>query len=173
MDATRTMSLHRVAAVSTTFATLLGIAVVAPLLGLPQLITGTIVNADLLVAVVLVGPRAAVGIAVLPSLFAVVSGQLPSPLAPLVPVIVLGNVLLVGVFEGLRRRSWWLGVAVAAVAKFVWLFGATSLLATATHLLAAPVVPVALVMMGWPQLTTALAGGVVAYAVLGPVRRRL
>lgn len=173
MAATRTMSLQRVAAVSTTFAVLLGIAVVAPLLGMPQLITGTIVNADLFVAVVLVGPRGAVGIAALPSLFAVASGQLPSPLAGLVPVIVLGNVLLVGVFELLRQKGWWLGVVVAAVAKFAWLFGVTSLVAAVTHLLAAPVVPVALVMMGWPQLATALAGGVVAYAVLEPPGRRL
>ncbi|MGN6611902.1 MAG: hypothetical protein ACTHLJ_09000 [Angustibacter sp.] len=170
--ATRTMSLQRVAAVSTTFAVLLGIAVVAPLLGMPQLITGTIVNADLFVAVVLVGPRGAVGVAALPSLFAVASGQLPSPLAGLVPVIVLGNVLLVGVFELLRQKGWWLGVVVAAVAKFAWLFGVTSLVAAVTHLLAAPVVPVALVMMGWPQLATALAGGVVAYAVLDPPGRR-
>lgn len=174
MTATRTMSLQRVTAISTTFAVLLGIAVVAPLLRMPQLATGTIVNADLFVAVVLVGPRGALGIAALPSLFAVASGQLPSPLAALVPVIVLGNVLLVGVFELLRQKSWWLGVVVAAIVKFAWLFGVTSLLATtAIHLLAAPVAAVALVMMGWPQLVTALAGGVVAYAVLDPARRRL
>ncbi|MGN6300891.1 MAG: iron hydrogenase [Angustibacter sp.] len=172
MAATRTMSLQRATAVSATFAALLGIAVVAPLLRMPQLITGTIVNADLLAAVVLIGPRAAVGVAALPSLFAVASGQLPSPLAPLLPVIVLGNLLLVGLFGRLRQKSWWLGVVVAAVVKFAWLFGATSLLATATHLLAAPAVPVALVMMGWPQLTTALAGGVVAYAVLDPAGSR-
>ncbi len=171
MAAVRTISLRRAAAASHTFAILLGISVVAPMLGLPQFFTGTLVNATLLVAVVLLGPRAAVSIGVLPSLFAVMSGQLPAPLAPLVPLIMLGNVLLVTVFSLLRERGWWLGAVAAAVVKYCWLFGATSLLAASTGLLAAPVVPVALTMMGWPQLVTALSGGAIAYAVLRPARR--
>ncbi len=169
----RTIPLRHAAAASTTFAILLGIGVMAPMLRLPQLLTGALVNADLLVAVVLVGPRAAVSIGVLPSLFAVVTGQLPAPLAPLVPLIMLGNALLVGAFALLRQRGWWLGVVAAAVAKCCWLFGATTLLVATTGLLDAPVAPVALTMMGWPQLTTALAGGVIAYAVLAPRRRPL
>jgi hypothetical protein len=101
----------------------------------------------------------------------VVSGQLPAPLAPLVPLIMLGNVLLVAVFELLRKRGWWLGVVVAAVAKCAWLFGATTLLVATTGVLAAPAVPVALAVMGWPQLATALSGGAIAYAVLSTGRR--
>ena len=171
MSTVRTISLRRAAAASNTFAILLGISVMAPLLGLPQFFTGTLVNAALLVAVVLLGPRAAVSIGILPSLFALMSGQLPAPLAPLMPVIMCGNALLVVVFHVLRARGWWLGVAAAAVVKWCWLFGVTSLLATSTGLLAAPVVPLALIMMGWPQLVTALAGGAIAYAVLKPARR--
>ena len=171
MAAIRTISVRRAAEASTTFAILLGISVLAPVLGLPQLFTGTLVNAALLAAVVLVGPRAAVSIGVLPSLFAVMSGQLPGPLAPLVPLIIVGNTLLVLVFERARRRGWRLGVTAAAAAKFCWLFGATSLVTAGTGLLAAPVVPLALAMMGWPQLVTALAGGAIAYAVVGPARR--
>jgi hypothetical protein len=40
-----------------------------------------------------------------------------------------------------------------------------------TGLLAAPAGSLALAMMGWPQLVTALAGGAIAYAVVGPARR--
>lgn len=171
MAAVLTDSWRGAASASTTFAILLGLSVMAPMVGLPQLFTGTLVNAALLVATVLLGPRAALSIGVLPSLFAVVSGQLPAPLAPLVPLIMLGNALLVVVFHVLRKRGWWLGAVTAAVVKFCWLFGATGLLAAATGLLAAPVVPVALTVMGWPQLATALSGAVVAYAVLRPARR--
>lgn len=172
MVAVRTTSLRHATAASTTFAVLLGVCITAPMLRLPQLFTGTLVNAALLVAVVRLGPRAAVSIGILPSLFAVMSGQLPAPLAPLVPVIMVGNALLVVAFHVLRRRGWWLGVAAAAVLKSCWLFGVTSLLAASTGLLAAPVVPVALTIMGWPQLVTALSGGAIAYAALRPARRR-
>jgi hypothetical protein len=171
MSSVLTGPVRGAAAASKTFATLLGISVVAPVLGLPQLFTGTLVNAALLVATVLLGPRAAVSIGILPSLFAVVSGQLPAALAPLVPLIMLGNALLVVVFHVLRERGWWLSAVAAAVVKSCWLFGATGLLAVSTGLLAEPVVPVALVVMGWPQLVTALSGGVLAYAVLRPGRR--
>ncbi len=171
MAATQTISVRHAAAASATFALLLGISVLTPLLGLPQLFTGTVVNAALLVAVVLVGPRAAISIGVLPSLFAVMSGQLPAPLTPLVPLIIVGNTLLVLVFERARRRGWSIGVVAAAATKWCWLFGTTTLLTATTGLLATAAVPVALAMMGWAQLVTALAGGAIAYAVAGPARR--
>ena len=170
MATVRTDTFRRVAVASNTFAILLGISIAAPLLRLPQLLAGTIVNATLFAAVVLVGPRAAVSIGILPSLFAILSGQLPAPLAPLVPLIMVGNALLVVVFQVLRERSWWWGVGAAAVVKFAWLYGAASILATG--LLPATAVPVALMVLGWPQLVTALAGGVLAYAVLPPARRQ-
>jgi hypothetical protein len=168
---TATISVRRAVAATNTFALLLGVSVAAPALGLPQLFTGTLVNGALLTAVTLLGPRAAVAIGVLPSLFAVLSGQLPAPLAPLVPLIVLGNTLLVVVFHVMRRRGWWLGTVAAAVVKSCWLFGTTGLLVGSTDLLAAPAAGLALAMMGWPQLVTALCGGALAYAALGAARR--
>ncbi|HET8604752.1 MAG TPA: hypothetical protein VFM09_12545 [Marmoricola sp.] len=168
---TRTISIRRAAASSSTFALLLGASVLAPLLGLPQLFTGSIVNAALLIATVVLGPRAAISIGILPSLFAVMSGQLPGPLAPLVPLIMLGNALLVVVFHALRSRGYWVGAVTAAVAKAGWLFVTAGVLVAAAGLLPQPVVAVALTMMGWPQLVTALAGGLIAFAVLRPARR--
>jgi hypothetical protein len=165
-----TISLRHAVAVSNTFALLLAVAMVAPLLRLPQLFTGSIVNATLLVATVALGPRAAVTLGFLPSAFALMSGQLPARLAPLVPLIVTGNALLVVVFHWARRRGWWVGVVAAAVAKFCWLFGTTSLLSVAIGL-AGSAATLALTLMGWPQLVTALSGGVIAFAVLKPARR--
>lgn len=170
--AAQTISLRRAAEVSNVFVLLLGISMVAPLLRLPQLITGSIVNATLLVTVVVLGPRAAISVGILPSLFAVMSGQLPPALVPLVPLIMVGNTLLVTVFHVVRPRGWWVGVVAASVVKFCWLFGATSLLVLATGLLPGPAAVLALGVMGWPQLVTALCGGGIAFAVLGPARRR-
>lgn len=147
----------------TWFGLLLGVSVLTPMLGLHQLVTGTVVNAALLVATVRLGPRAAMSIGVLPSLFALVSGQLPAVLAPMVPFIVLGNIVLVAVFHALRRKGYWIGAGAAALLKAAWLFG------TSVALLALlPVeVPAAVAaMMGWPQLVTALTGATLAFGVL-------
>ena len=171
MEATRSISIRRAAAASTTFALLLGASVLAPMLGLPQLFTGSIVNAALLVATVLLGPRAAVSIGILPSLFAVMTGQLPAPLAPLVPLIMIGNALLVVVFHVVRRRGYWAGAVTAAVAKASSLFGTAGLLVAAGGLLPEPAASLALTVLGWPQLVTALAGGAIAFAVLRAARR--
>jgi hypothetical protein len=168
--ADHTISLRHAVVVSNTFALLLAVSMVAPLLRLPQLYTGSIVNATLLVAAVVLGPRAAVTLGLLPSTFALMSGQLPVRLAPLVPLIVTGNALLVVVFHWIRQWGWWAAVVAAAVAKFCWLFGTTSLLSAAIGL-AGPAATLALTLMGWPQLLTALSGGVIAYGVLRPARR--
>ena len=172
MAAAETISLRHSVAVSNLFVLLLGVSVLAPLLRLPQLVTGSIVNAALLVAAVVLGPRAAISIGLLPSLFAAVSGQLPPPLVPLLPLIVVGNALFVMVFHLVRRRGWWLAVAAASVVKSGWLFGATSLLIITTGLLAGPAAGVALGVMGWPQLVTAICGGTIAFAVLRSSRQR-
>lgn len=166
------ISVRHAVAVSNVYVLLLGVSMVAPLLRLPQLVTGSIVNATLLIAAVVLGPRAAISIGLLPSVFAVMSGLLPSGLVPLVPLIMVGNTLLVAVFHLVRPRGWWVGVAAASVVKASWLFGATSLLALTTGLLEGPVGVLALGVMGWPQLVTALSGGVIAFAILRPARRR-
>lgn len=172
MAAAQTISVRRAAAVSNVFVLVLGISMVAPLLRLPQLVTGSIVNATLLVTAAVLGPRAAISVGILPSLFAVMSGQLPPGLVPLVPLILVGNTLLVAVFHAVRPRGWWVGVVAASVVKFCWLLGMTSLLVLTTGLLPGPTAVLALGVMGWPQLVTALSGGVIAFAVLGPARHR-
>ena len=172
MAAAQAISLRHAVAVSNVFVLMVGVSMAAPLLRLPQLVTGSIVNATLLVTTVVLGPRAAIGVGILPSLFAVVSGQLPAGLVPLVPLIMTGNALLVVVFHLVRRRGWWLGVAAAAAVKFCWLSGSTTLLTLTTGLLAGPAAVLAVAVMGWPQLVTAFCGGMIAFTVLRPARRR-
>ncbi len=91
----------------------------------------------------------------------------------MIPFIMLGNATLVAVYDRLRRHNRWLALGVAALAKFGVLYGA------ATFFVARPlelalggpartvVMPAAIVnMMSWPQLVTAVAGGLLAFAVL-------
>lgn len=153
----------------TWFTLLLGASVLVPMLGLHQLVTGTVVNAALIVATVRLGPRAAVSIGVLPSLFALVFGQLPAVLAPMVPFIIVGNIVLVVVFHRLRSRGFWLGAGAAALLKSGWLY-ATSAMLFVLLPLEAPAAVVA--MMSWPQLVTALTGAMLAFGVLGLGRSR-
>lgn len=154
---------------TTTFAVLLAISILAPLAGAGQLVTGTIVNASLIVATVLLGPRLAITIGLLPSLFALMSGQLPWPLAPMVPFIIIGNAILVLTIHLLRKRSYPGGVALAAGFKFLWLYGFATMLVNAA-VFPPKVGALVMLMMGWPQLTTALLGGAAAYAILKPAK---
>jgi hypothetical protein len=158
------MNNSRVLAISKTdliiISILLAIASLAPLVR-NQFVTGTIVNATLLIAVCSVGVYGGLLVAVVPSMIALTSGLLPAVLAPMVPIIIIGNVLLVLVFAGLRKPNYWLGAITAAVLKFGFLAGMTGLLAGL--LVNAKMVSSVMYMLSWPQLLTALAGGLLAY----------
>lgn len=144
---------------------LLALALIVPMLGLPQPITGPAVNAVLLVAAIEVGPVGGASIGLLTPWIALLRGQLAAPLAPAVPFIMLGNAIIVLVYwlvARLTRSStlgWgsWMGVVLGAVAKYLVISGAVKLL---LHL-----PPKLAIAMGTPQLVTALIGGAAALLV--------
>lgn len=133
-------------------------ALAAPLLS-NQLITGSIVNATLFIAASTLSPNAALLICLLPSLIALGVGTLPAPLAPLLPAIMLSNVLLVTSFILANKLNYWPRMIISSLIKFSFLFAFSSLFA---NLISSGL----RVMMSWPQLITALMGGVLAYGVL-------
>jgi len=143
-------------------AALTGAAAMAPLFG-QQLVTGTIVNAALFLAVLLSGFRAAAAVAVVPSLIAVVAGTLPAAMAVMVPHIMASNMALAGIFTLGRRFGYWLSGPIAVLAKFAsWTAGATVVLSAITQ----GNIGVALAsMMGWPQLITGLLCAGLVYAL--------
>lgn len=150
------------------FTALLAAVVIAPLAG-NQMLTGTIVNASLFLSVVFLGLPAALLMGALPSVISAVTGLLPALIFPMVPFIILSNWLLAATFaRHFHRRMW--AVVLASVLKF------TVLSVTATFLvpawLGAPLALPLLWMMSWPQLITALSGGVVALGVIGFYTRR-
>ena len=160
-------SLPKVGAIAS-YLTLLGLAVFLPFFHL-QMVTGPLVNAILFIATVVLGWRKAVSIAFIPSIIAFAVGLLPTVLGPMIPFIMVSNVVLVMIFHALWRRNYWLGVGVASVAKFVFLFGSGQVIFSLILKkdFAGPIASI----LSWPQLYTALLGGVIAYVFLKFVRR--
>jgi hypothetical protein len=122
-----------------------------------QWITGTIVNAILFLAVWRVGLVNAAFVGALPSSIALLRGLLPAPMAVLIPFIILSNIILVAAFFALKKYPL-AGVIASSFVKFLFLFAVTSFFLK----VASPL----LVMMHWPQLFTALAGGLIAVGVI-------
>lgn len=152
-----------------TLVLLLGIAIAAPMIFNQQLITGTIVNATIIVGVCLLGPTNALLIGLLPSSVALATGVLSPALAPMIPFIIVGNTILALTFHYLRKFNYWLGIIAGAVLKFAFLYGISSVVIglITNQQIAAKVA----VQMSWPQLVTALCGGILAYGVVKLLRK--
>jgi hypothetical protein len=157
---------------------ILGIAVAIPTLGLPQWITGPLVNALLILTVGWCGVTEAILVGMTTPLSAALRGVLPLPLLVMIPFIALGNAAFVATFAATKRISRWQPVVVAAVVKFGVLALAVTMLAA--HPLSIAIggaaqsihLPPSIVsMMTWTQLATALAGGLVALGVKAAAER--
>ncbi len=156
----------------------LGLASVATLLPFYihlQWFTGPIINAILILALIILGIRASLVLCLIPSLMALAGGLLPAVLAPVVPFIMLSNTILVLSLDWFWRQAkdasigYWRGVIVGASLKFLFLFFSTSVIA---KLLIKKTLAVKVAqMMSWPQLATALAGGLIAWAILKWLKR--
>ncbi len=149
------------------FSIVLSLAIIFPFFH-NQLITGPIVNALLFISVILFGFQRAVFIALIPSVIAMSVGLLPAVLAPMVPFIMMGNILLIWVFNLLKKR-YWIGVAVGSFLKFLFLYASSYAVINLVikKELAFKIVEI----MSWPQLLTALAGGAIAYFVLKFIKK--
>jgi hypothetical protein len=123
------------------------------------------VNATLFAAVILLGAQSSLLVGLIPSVIALSVGTLPPVLAPMVPYIMVSNAILMLTFDNLRAKNYWLAVGCASLLKFLFLV-ATSSIVTRLLFKSELAGSVAL-MMSWPQLLTALAGGVLVSLVLG------
>jgi len=150
------------------FILLLGVVTMAPLFR-QQIITGPIVNATLFISAFLLGTPSAILIGLIPSVIALSVGLLPVVLAPMIPFIMLGNTILIVTFGYLKERNYWLGVISASVLKFIFLFSTTSIVIDL--LLKKEIASKVAIMLGWPQLITALVGGLIAYLFLRGIKR--
>lgn len=123
-----------------------------------QWITGTLVNAVLFLAAWRLNLVNASLVAILPSSVALLRGLLPAPMALIIPYIIASNIVLIAIFSLLRKRML-VGVVLASLAKFLLLFSVTVFLVSRMN---EPLVA----MFQFPQLITALAGGLLALGLI-------
>jgi len=176
----------------TQFLSLAGVATILPFFIHLQWVTGPIVNAILIIALFLVGIRSALVICLLPSLMALSGGLLPAILAPVVPFIMIGNVIFVLSIDWIynnriklatilrsgsdhanvnneENKNYWLGIIVGAGLKFIFLFASINFI---SRLLIKQELAVKVAqMMSWPQMATAVAGGMIAWVALKWLKR--
>ena len=154
--------------IASEFTALFAIAVIAPLFK-QQFITGSIVNAILILSMVFLGLENAILIALFPSLIALSIGLLSPILLPMIPFIITGNVLYIYIFKKFQKTNYWLGLISASILKFALIFFSSQFL---VNLITTKSLPSSVaIMMSWPQLVTAIAGGIIAYLVLKTVKK--
>jgi hypothetical protein len=156
----------------------LGLAVTATILPFfihLQWVTGPIINAILILILFLVGIRSALVVCLVPSLMALSGGLLPVILSPVVPFIMISNVIFVLSIDWLYNQNkkeiqgYWLGVLAGAGLKFLFLLLSVNFIG---KLLIKQELTIKVAqMMSWPQFATAIAGGLIAWAVLKWLRR--
>ncbi len=169
----------------TRLAILLALMLTVQMLGLPQVVTGPLINFFLILAVIILDLKAAVSLGVISPLIALWRGQLPPVLAPMLPFIMIGNSLLAATFWGLRQTGQCsslaalsrpfriagavLAICVSAGIKFIWLYAAVTILLP--WLLQIHFSPPIIFLMTTPQFFTALIGGILALMLAGILPR--
>lgn len=143
---------------------LLALTLAIQFMKLPQFITGAGVNAMLLITVMAVGVLQGGIIGCITPVIAIMVGIIKPPMAPVIPFIAASNVLLVVIFHTLRKKNDSLALIVAALTKFLVLYGAVRLFLV--NILPNPVFEKVAIAFGVTQLFTALAGGFIAMAVM-------
>jgi len=148
------------------------------MLGLPQPITGPVVNMMLFLTTLLLNSTAGVILGCITPLMALLRGQLAPPLLPMVPFIMIANAGLVLVFQIVRRSvkrcqrcktNYIIAVIIASAIKFVILYSAVEILLPAFigKSLPRPFV----LAMSFPQLITAITGGILASIVYQVIKK--
>ncbi|MEA5039734.1 MAG: ECF transporter S component [Clostridiaceae bacterium] len=142
-----------------------------------QFVTGSAVNLILIVSVMTCGLSSGATVAIVSPLFAKLFGI--GPLWQIIPMIMLGNFVLVLLWRLLGNRGdrkMWYPVALIAAAgiKFLvlWL-GVAKWIVPIVLGLPAPKAAVVSAAFSWPQLVTALIGGVLAILVLPLVKKAI
>ncbi len=144
---------------------------------LGQFVTGSCVNLVLAVAALFCGVWSGAVVAVVSPFFAFLLGVGPKLIA-IVPFIALGNLVYVLLLALLGKRfeklpQSLIPVAAAAVCKFLTLYIVVVRLLLPALGLPDKQVATMSVMFSWPQLVTALIGGVLALAVVPALKKAI
>lgn len=135
-------------------------------------IVGPVVNAVLLVATEFSGILSGVVISVIAPFVSAITNK--SAMGPIVlafsPFIISGNILLVLCYALLKKKNQIVAIGMGAVVKSAFLYGAI-LIFTSLMKLNDKITTVLLGLFSWPQLVTAILGGIIALAVFPALRK--
>ena len=134
-------------------------------------IVGPLVNACLVISVTLVGIFGGAVISVLSPFGAILTGaSMPLPLAPF---IALGNFALVLAFYIFRKHKA-IAIVSGSVAKFAVIYGSLLYIIPFFNLLPKnKALTLAGAAFGWPQLVTALIGGIIAMPIIIKIEKHV
>ncbi len=158
-------------------AVLLAIVVVVQMVGrsIPNnnFIVGPLVNLCLLVATMTAGLTGGVTIAVLSPFTSLINNNAPiaTALLPFAVVIALANVTFVLIFYFLYNKNKYIGLVLGALAKFGLLFVGIRVFLNIFDY--SKFTKKLFELFSWPQLVTALIGGIIAIPVIYSVRKAL
>jgi hypothetical protein len=160
----------------------LAIAVVFQMIGriappeVSQYLVGSVVNSVLLIATYLCGIWWGAAVGILTPLTAWVMGQLNPFMAPFIPFIMVGNIIIIVTFGILKHYKVWgkyAGFIIGAVLKYGFLYISASKLIQVFKLDFEPkIVSKLVIAMGLPQLFTGLLGGAVAVTIIAILLKR-
>ncbi len=159
---------------------LISLTLAIEMVGLPQPITGPLVNTMLLLTTLLLNVTAGIVLGIITPLTAVIRGQLPPVFLPMVPFIVAANILLVSIFGILIKTfkttklhnktpllspAHWIGLLAGSTVKFLFLYYSAKTLVPL--MFGKNFSPQFLAMMALPQFITAVIGGAFAFFLAG------
>jgi len=154
-------------------AVLLAVVVVVQMVGrsLPNsnFIVGPLVNMCLLIATMTAGVGGGIAIAILSPFTSLLNNNAPiaAALLPFAPVIAAANVIFILTFYFLYNKNKYVGVICASLLKFGFLY---LLIRVFLNMFDFPKFTEKLIaLFSWPQLLTALIGGLVALPIIKAV----
>lgn len=158
-------------------AVLLAVVVVVQIVGrsLPynNFIVGPLVNLCLLTAAMTAGVAGGITIAILSPFTSLINNNAPiaAALLPFAPVVAAANITFILAFYFLYKRNKFIGLGVGAVLKFGVLFVGIRIFLSIFDF---PKFTQKLFeLFSWPQLATAIIGGLVAIPVIHSVKKAL
>jgi len=140
-----------------------------------QWITGPIVNALLILTLLIVGVREAMILSLVPSLMALSGGLIPVILAPIVPFIMVSNIVFIYLIDKTlfifknSNYSYWFSVFLASFVKFIFLYFSVNIISKL--LIKQELILKISQMMTWTQFFTAFTGGMIAFMILKLLKR--
>ncbi len=157
------------------FVVLSSVAMLVPFYIHTQWLTGSLVNAILIITLFLVGIRGALVLCMVPSMMALSGGLLPAVLAPIIPFIMFSNAILILTidysYNNIQNKfnGFWIGAVTGSVLKFGFLYFSINIVSSLIlkQELASKVTQI----FSSAQLMTALVGSVFAFLFLKLVKK--